>query len=315
MSSSLHISISAEPIAHLGSLAISNSIFTSLLVSTLILSLALVVRLGLTAPASRRPNGLQNFFEWMIEGFYGLAHGVTNDHAKTRRFLPIIMSFFVFIALNNLSGLIPGVGTIGFTEKEGGKTEASLLQQDVIVGDVAYASEHVVVEPEAAAVGHTTEETAGEAADPAVAETHEQTTKEAHSAGKFVPFFRPGTADLNTTLALAIFTMLTVQVFGVSYLGLGYFKKFFNFSNPIMTFVGLLEIVSEFAKVVSFAFRLFGNIFAGEVLLTVVGSLVPLVAPMPFYGLEIFVAFVQALVFSLLSLVFYNMATVSHDEH
>ncbi len=313
MSSSLHISISAEPVAHLGSLVISNSIFTSLLVSTLILSLVLAVRLGLNVQTSRRPGGLQNFFEWMIEGFYGLAHGVTNDHAKTRRFLPIIMSFFVFIALNNLSGLIPGVGTVGFTEKEGGKTEASLLQQEVTLGDTAYASETVehTAEPVVESEGSGTEGVAPTDTD----EEHVTADTSEHSEGKFVPLFRPGTADLNTTLALALFTMFSVQVFGVSYLGLGYFKKFFNFSNPIMTFVGILEIVSEFAKVVSFAFRLFGNIFAGEVLLTVVGSLVPLIAPMPFYGLEIFVAFVQALVFSLLSLVFYNMATVSHDEH
>lgn len=82
-----------------------------------------------------------------------------------------------------------------------------------------------------------------------------------------------------------------------------------------MFFVGILELVSEFSKVISFAFRLFGNIFAGEVLLVVIMSLVGVIVPMPFYGLEIFVGFVQALVFSMLTLVFFNMATLSHDEH
>jgi F-type H+-transporting ATPase subunit a len=77
----------------------------------------------------------------------------------------------------------------------------------------------------------------------------------------------------------------------------------------------VLETVSEFAKIISFSFRLFGNIFAGEVLLVVIGALVPLLVPMPFYGLEIFVGFIQALVFSMLSVVFYNVATVSHDDH
>ena len=82
-----------------------------------------------------------------------------------------------------------------------------------------------------------------------------------------------------------------------------------------MTFVGFLELISEFAKIISFAFRLFGNIFAGEVLLVVISALLPIIAPMPFYGLELFVGFIQALVFAMLSLVFFNMATQSHDQH
>ena len=81
-----------------------------------------------------------------------------------------------------------------------------------------------------------------------------------------------------------------------------------------MFFVGILEIISEFAKVISFTFRLFGNIFAGEVLLAVILALVPVIAPMPFYGLELFVGFIQALVFAMLSLVFFNMASESHEH-
>jgi len=81
-----------------------------------------------------------------------------------------------------------------------------------------------------------------------------------------------------------------------------------------MFFVGLLETVLEFAKIMSFAFRLFGNIFAGEVLLAVMMFLVPVVVPMPFYGMELFVGFIQALVFSMLSLVFFNLATMGHEE-
>ena len=82
-----------------------------------------------------------------------------------------------------------------------------------------------------------------------------------------------------------------------------------------MFFVGILELISEFAKIISFAFRLFGNIFAGEVLLVVMAFLFPVILPMPFYGLELFVGFIQALVFSMLTLVFFNMATISHEEH
>lgn len=133
--------------------------------------------------------------------------------------------------------------------------------------------------------------------------------------GHHVPLFRPGTADLNTTLALAIFSVGITQFIGFTYQKFSYFKKFINFSSPIMFFVGILELISEFAKIVSFAFRLFGNIFAGEVLLVVIAFLVPIIVPMPFYGLEIFVGFIQAVVFAMLSLVFFNMATVGHDEH
>jgi len=129
-----------------------------------------------------------------------------------------------------------------------------------------------------------------------------------------VPILRSVNADLNMTLALAIISVIATQIFGFWANGLGYLKKFFNFTNPIMFAVGLLEIVSEFAKVLSFSFRLFGNVFAGEVLLTIVGSIVAYFAPLPFYVLEIFVGFVQALVFTMLTLVFLTIST-SHQEH
>lgn len=131
-----------------------------------------------------------------------------------------------------------------------------------------------------------------------------------------VPFIRSASADLNVTLAVALFSVVATQIVGIREVGVGaHLKKFFNFSNPIMTFVGLLELISEFAKIISFSFRLFGNIFAGEVLLIVVTTLVPYFVPLPFLLLEIFVGFVQALVFSMLTLVNLNMAAAHHAEH
>jgi F-type H+-transporting ATPase subunit a len=132
---------------------------------------------------------------------------------------------------------------------------------------------------------------------------------------EFVPLFRAGSSDLSFTIALALSTILYVQYMGFRHLHLGYLKKYLNFSGPIQFFVGILEIISEFAKIVSFSFRLFGNIFAGEVLLLVMTFLAPYIVPIPFYGLEIFVGMVQALVFMMLTLVFLNGATVGHDEH
>lgn len=135
-----------------------------------------------------------------------------------------------------------------------------------------------------------------------------------HGKEVFIPFLRGPTADINATLGLAIISMVMVQVYGFRYQGLKYLKKFFNFTNPINAFVGILELVSEFSKIISFTFRLFGNIFAGEVLISVMTFLVPLVAPMPFYALELFVGVIQGLVFMMLSTVFMNMATLSHDS-
>ena len=136
-----------------------------------------------------------------------------------------------------------------------------------------------------------------------------------HGKEAFIPLFRAATADLNTTLALAIIVVCFIQFAGLSTLGLSYLKKFINFTSPIGFFVGILELVLEVSKIISFAFRLFGNIFAGEVLLTVVAFLIPIVAPIPFLGLELFVGVIQALVFSMLTAVFLLMATTGHEEH
>lgn len=139
-----------------------------------------------------------------------------------------------------------------------------------------------------------------------------------HTTGEevLVPILRAPSSDLNFTLALGIIAILLVNVLGVVAIGLkSHVGKFFNFSSPVMFFVGILELVSEFVKMISLAFRLFGNVFAGEVLLMVIGMLAPYVLPMPFVAMEIFVGFIQALIFSVLTLVFINMAVQHHDVH
>ncbi|HBO16713.1 MAG: ATP synthase subunit a [Candidatus Moranbacteria bacterium GW2011_GWE2_35_2-] len=135
-----------------------------------------------------------------------------------------------------------------------------------------------------------------------------------HGEKVLIPFIRSGSADLNMTLSIALISVIAAQIMGVAMIGgKHYAGKFFvsPLKKPyfIGTFVGILEIISEFAKIISFSFRLFGNVFAGEVLLTVMLMLVPYFAPLPFLFLEIFVGFVQALVFSMLTLVFLKMAT------
>ncbi len=132
-----------------------------------------------------------------------------------------------------------------------------------------------------------------------------------------IPFIRSNSADLNMTLALSLVVVILVQFIGITALGVKKYTGKFLVSplkKPyfVGTFVGALEIISEFAKIISFSFRLFGNIFAGEVLLTVALTLVPYFLPLPFLLLEIFVGFIQALVFAMLTLVFMKIATEHH---
>jgi len=130
---------------------------------------------------------------------------------------------------------------------------------------------------------------------------------------EFVPLLRAATADLNTTVALAIIAVISMQYFGFKNLGMAYGSRFLDFRGPINFFVGFLEILSDVSKILSFAFRLFGNIFAGEVLLTVMAFLMPFIVPLPFLTMELFVGLIQALVFSMLTAVFLSIA-LSHGE-
>ena len=126
----------------------------------------------------------------------------------------------------------------------------------------------------------------------------------------FVPFFRSTNSDLNMTLALAIISVIATQIFGIITIGFfKHFSRYISFKNPGLTFAGILEGIAEVVKILSFSFRLFGNIFAGEVLLVVTAFLVPFIAPLPFMFLELFVGFIQALIFAMLTLVFLKIAT------
>lgn len=137
---------------------------------------------------------------------------------------------------------------------------------------------------------------------------------EVHGEKEFIPLLRSAATDLNTTVGLALISIVTVQVYGLRYLGFkGYTSRFFTVKGPIDMFVGLLELISELAKIISLSFRLFGNVFAGEVLLGVIGFLVPWVVVLPFMGLELFVGAMQAFIFAVLTLIFLVSATMSHD--
>lgn len=127
--------------------------------------------------------------------------------------------------------------------------------------------------------------------------------------------FRSPSADLNFTLALALISMFMVQFWGIKHVGVGgWAGKFINFKGgPIGVFVGILELLSEVSRIISFSFRLFGNLFAGDVLLSVIPFLIPWILVLPFMGLELFVGAIQALVFAMLTLAFIVVATIAHE--
>lgn len=169
---------------------------------------------------------------------------------------------------------------------------------------------------------HATEAAGGEAGTESKEEEH-HTPGDPHYPWHVLPFLRPPSTDLNMTAALALVAVVMTQVMGFRALGLGYLTKFFNFKTlfksplgGIDVAVGLLELIGELARILSFAFRLLGNVFAGSVLLFVMSFLLPFL-PWPFFILEFFVGIIQALVFGLLTAIFMNLATQGHhgDDH
>lgn len=294
-----HISITAEPLVTIAGFTITNSILTTWLVMALLIILGYVI----TRSLKQIPGNIQSIGEIVIGGLYNLFKSITGEE-NANRFFPLLATFFIFIIAANWIGLVPGVGTIGLQETHTESTDAYTEEKPVLnTGSLIDEHGEPVIRDEE--VGLSEEITVVEEVD---TEHGEET--------KLVPLFRGPTADLNTTLALALLSVSIIQYYGIKSLGLKiHLSKFFNFSNPIYFYVGILELISEISRILSFAFRLFGNIFAGEVLLAVIAFLIPLIVPLPFLGLEIFVGFIQALVFAMLTAVFLAVATTAHSDH
>ena len=244
----------------------------SMLITWIVSIILIVLTYVSTRHMKTIPSGLQNVVEVVIESIDGLVSDVAGK--RGRRFFPFVATFFIFLLLTNLTEVLPGFGSIGVwrTSAEGTKM--------------------------------------------------------------LVPLFRTPSADLNTTVALALISVLMTQVFGIMALGfIGYGSKFLNFGKLIHftlalagrrprkkmggllawgvidAITGLIELFSEVVKLLTFSFRLFGNMFAGEVLLIVMAFFFAQILPLPFYLFETFVAFIQAYVFAILTLVFMSMAT------
>jgi len=224
------------------------------------------------------PSGMQNVVEWIVEYLLNLTESVAGT-VKARKFFPLVATFFIFILFCNLLDIFPGVDTIGTVNLEALKVaHLSAPTSFFLLGEYS---------------------------------------------NKLTPWVRPGTSDLNLTLALALVSVIVTQIFGFYTLGAKQqLSKYFNFKalfthgfqGPIEFFVGLIEIITELSRILSFSFRLFGNIFAGSAVLAVFAWLLPFVSDAVFIPLELFVGFVQALIFALLTLVFLEIATTSHED-
>lgn len=302
----LHISAAAEPLLCVGGqiegkhcsagtfLPITNSLIMTIIVDLVLVGLAFFVgqRLQLV------PQGVQNVVEAVIEFFYDFARGV--DAKNVGKFFALPATIFLFFLIGNMGALIPGVGSIGQCRPydEHGTAEGGPITEP---GTAA--------EGEAAAAA----EGAKEPAQPLLVQTFP-----AYCGGEgvlFVPWLRAPAADLNVTFAFALVAVFMIEFWGFQALGIGYLGKFFI--NPfkegaIMTLVGILELVSEVMRIIAFAFRIFGNIFGGEVVLAVMSFLFAYLLPLPFYGLEVFVAFIQAVIFAVLTVVFAALAVQPH---
>lgn len=285
--------VAAEPVVKLGGFVITNT----LLATWITMAVLLLMFKQATTRMQMVPRGVQNLLELAVEGLLKFAMGTAGER-NGRRFFPLIATIFFFVITNSWLSLLPGFSTIGFVHHGEGGGHAAV--PFLAAGPIA------VMLPNAQPLH------AGEHAP------------EGFIEGELVPLLRGANTDLNTTLAIAITAMVFVQLWGFQSNGLGYLSKFFAVKRlmkgeimfgAIEFFVGLMETIGEFARVISFTFRLFGNMFAGEVLLAVIVFLVPWILVLPFYGLELFVGFVQALVFAGLTLVFATMSAAGHGGH
>ena len=304
----------------LGEFYLTNTMTALLLADLVIVIIAIAV-----SRAAKRGNLVPRGLAGAVEALLEALHNITESTAGkwTKVIFPWFATITLLVLVANWTELFPGIETIGVV-----RPSAESHYQIEQVGSSPFYNILEVEETEAQAEGETAAAADAHAAEPVVAATdgHAEAAagEEAHTGYAFIPFVRVVSTDLNFTVALALVAVFMVQVVGIRAQGGGYFLKFWNtktmFSKPIFGVVdfgvGILELVSEFSKILSFAFRLFGNIFAGSVLLFVIGSLVPVFAQSVFYLLEFFVGLIQAVVFGMLTMVFMAQATQGHGgEH
>lgn len=280
---------------------LTNTMTAVLLADVILLSLAFFVIRPAVKSGKQVFKGIVGVVEALIEAIYNLTETTAGKWTKT--ILPIFATITFLVLTVNWMELIPGVDSIGVINEVSidhlHHVDPNLhLETDCEINPLFTIGDTQVV-----SIG-------GENSD---------------CAAGLAPFVRAAATDLNFTIGLAIVSFMAIQIIGVRAQGLSYFQKFINIPalgkpgiGKIDFLVGIFEIVSEFSKIISFSFRLFGNIFAGMILLLVIGTLIPVAAQTGVLLLEFGVGLIQALVFGMLTMIFMAQATQSHhgdEEH
>jgi F-type H+-transporting ATPase subunit a len=294
--------------------AITNTLLTAWII------MVILVAICFTAVRKRQmiPSGFYNAFEAVIELIFNFVTGIAGDK-NGRRFFPLVATLLIYIAFANWMSLTPVFNTFGIfvplhAEEAKFHEDALVFKDSGGVSLINPGAEFVELEAEECATGEEGDECREHAIE-AAAEEHAGGSNE--KLGVLFPYLRGINTDLMTPLSFALVSVAIIQWWGITSLGFfSYAGKFINFSSPINFFVGFLETIAEFAKIISFSFRLFGNMLAGEILLLVMTFLVALSSPIMviFYGLEVFVGLIQAFVFATLTLVFAMGAVSAHGD-
>lgn len=248
------VPLAAEPIFNFLGLGVTNSMLFGVIIACAVLFLFTYAALQ----TGLKPRSKFGFaVETGVEAVLQLGEDNFGSRKKAVKYMPLLLTLFTFTLFSNLSGLIPGVGTINVTTNDG-----------------------------------------------------------------VTPLLRPFTTDLNATLAMAILTIGTVQFYAIRELGIvrhikHYFSVVTPWWNPMNAFIGLIEVMGEFIRIITLSMRLFGVIYAGEVLLHVIGDLsgnLSPIATIPVYFMELFFSAIQAYLFMMLSMVYLANATHSDDH-
>lgn len=259
-----------------------NTLPTLLILDILIILMALAVNRAIKG-GNLVPKGITAIVEMLVETIYNMTETSAGKH--TKKIFPWFATIMIIVIVANLMKILPGMETIG----------------------VLHHYDH----------GYETQALGGNWYNILPVEAHE-------GEGYIVtPFFRGVSTDLNFTLALALIAVFMTQFIGIQSQGVRYFTKFINtttiFKKPALGFidflVGFLELISELAKILSFTFRLFGVMFAGTVLVALMGSMLPIFVPAGVFLFEIFMGVIQAFVFGMLTMVFMVQATQGHGDH
>lgn len=293
------------------------------------LAMAVILILAFIATRNMKviPGRMQAFAEVVVEAFLNLCQRAAGA-ANGRKFFPLVATIFLFIAGANLLGFIPGTGTIFSVVS----AEEEVHHAEDIGEPLSEIKLFVLDGNNNVPVGgfeyelHGETETSFEIHGDEWEAFHEENPD--LNAGHLAPLLRPANTDVNMPFALAVWSFIFVEFWGITALGLfSYFGKFFNFGRLLKgnipfglidIFVGFVDLISELVRLISFTFRLFGNVFAGEILILMMAFFVPLTFVIGVYFMEVFFGIIQAFIFAILTLIFAILAVSHHgggEEH